>query len=101
MRIFLLGAVAGMGLLGAELRGFISDEACGWNNARATKEAKECAQKCVRAGWAPVFIRDGDTTAYKVSDKTRVMPFVGDHVVITGTLGKDSVTVVKVRKLEK
>lgn len=101
MRFFLLGAVGVLSLTGAELRGYISDEACGWNNARSTKEAKECAVKCVRAGWAPVFIRDGDTAAYKVSDKAKVMPFVGEHVTITGVLGKDSVTVRRIRKLDK
>ena len=41
----------------AEMKGYISDAACGWNNARPGNPAKECAQKCVKGGWDPVFVR--------------------------------------------
>ncbi len=101
MRLLLLPGVLCLSLSAAEIRGYISDAACGWNNARPGKEAKECAVRCVKAGWDPVFIRDGDTNAYKIGDKSKVMSFVGDHVVINGTLSKDAVKVQSIRRLPK
>jgi hypothetical protein len=84
----------------AEWTGYISDEACGWNNARNTKEAKECARVCVKAGWEPVFVPDGGMDAYKFSDKGKqALPFVGEKVRITGTRKGDVVTVNKIRRV--
>jgi hypothetical protein len=87
-------------LLIAEYHGYISDEACGWNNAREGKEAKECARVCVKGGWAPVFVRDGGMVVFRIpvkADRDKVLPFVGDHVTITGTLKGESLTVEKIR----
>lgn len=87
-------------LLAAEYHGYISDEACGWNNAREGKEAKECARVCVKGGWPPVFVRDGGMAVFKIpvaADRDKVMAFVGDHVTITGTLKGEIITVEKVR----
>ena len=84
-------------VFGAELTGYIVDAPCGWNNARSTPEAKECARKCVKAGWDPVFVPDGSMNTYQIPDKAKVMEFVGEKVVITGVLRKDSVTVEKIR----
>lgn len=91
-----------LGLLSAaELKGYISDAACGWNNARSTPEAKECAVKCVKGGWDPVFVLDGKMDVYKIADKSKVMALVGEHVAITGAIAKDAVTIRSIRKLAK
>lgn len=86
---------------GAELLGYVSDEACGWNNAREGKEAKECARVCVhKGGWPPVFVLDGGMKAYKIpakAERDRVMPFVGDHVAIVGEIKGENVVVRSVR----
>ena len=84
-------------LAAAELQGYISDEACGWNNAREGKEAKECARTCVKGGWPPVFVPDGSMKTYKIAEKDKVMAFVGDHVAITGELKGESVVVRAIR----
>jgi hypothetical protein len=86
-------------LYGAELKGYISDAACGWNNARGTKEARECVLACLKNGFDPVFILDGDMNTYTVSDKAKVRPFAGERVVITGRMDGKKVIVEKVRKL--
>ena len=78
--------------------GYISDAACGWNNARNTKGVKECARACVKAGWEPVFVPDGGMDAYKLADKGKqALPFVGEKVRITGTRKGDIVTIQKIR----
>jgi hypothetical protein len=84
----------------AEYHGYISDEACGWNNAREGKEAKECARVCVKGGWPPVFVRDGGMAVTKIpakADVDKVMPFVGDHVTVTGVIENGVLKVEKIR----
>jgi hypothetical protein len=96
MRFLLLWALA----LG-EYRGYISDAACGWNNAREGKEAKECAEMCVKAGWPPVFVPDGGMDVWKIpskEDQAKVRAFVGDHVTITGVTKGGELRVVSVKK---
>lgn len=96
MRSFVFFACA-LAVCGAEFQGWISDAACGWNNARATPEAKDCAVKCVRQGWAPVFVQDGRMDAFKLADKAPAMKFVGDHVAVSGTLKGDLLTIQSIR----
>ena len=88
----------GGNVFGATLKGYISDAACGWNNARESKEAKECAQKCVKAGWDPVFVPDGNMNTYKIRDKARVAAFVGEHVVVSGKLDGDTLSFTTIKK---
>ena len=64
-------------------------------------EAKECALKCVKVGWEPVFVRDGDTTSYKIVDKKKVMDFVGDRVEVSGKIDGDKVTVISIKKIPR
>jgi hypothetical protein len=94
--------VLAMVLLSAsEIHGYISDEACGWNNARPGKAAQECARKCVDAGWPPVLVRDGSVNVLKIEDKAQrqaVRPFVGEHVTITGEIVGENVRILKIRK---
>ncbi|MBY0504766.1 MAG: hypothetical protein K2X03_12705 [Bryobacteraceae bacterium] len=88
-------------LSAAEIQGYISDAACGWNNARPGKEAQECARKCVEAGWPPVLVRDGGMSVFKIEDKAEraaVRPFVGEHVTITGVITGENLRVTKIRK---
>ena len=85
----------------AEIQGYISDAACGWNNARPGKEAQECAKKCVDAGWPPVLVLDGGMSVLKIEDKAeraKVLPFVGEHVTITGEMQGETVRVKTIRK---
>lgn len=97
---FLLSFVAA--LSAAQMTGYISDSACGWNNARPGKEAKECAQKCVKlGGWPPVFVKDGQMEVLKISDNKSVLPYVGEHVSIVGSVKGDTLVVKSVRRTSK
>ena len=85
----------------AEFQGYISDEACGWNNARPGKEAQECAKRCVDAGWPSVFVRDGGMAVFKIEAKAQqqlVRPFVGDHVTVTGEITGEKLVVKTIKK---
>lgn len=94
-------ALAVVLLAAAEIQGYISDAACGWNNARPGKEAQECARKCVDAGWPPVLVLDGGMTLLKIENKAEresVLPFVGEHVTITGEISGETLRVKAIRK---
>jgi hypothetical protein len=101
MKLACLLLVLTLSAAAANLTGYISDEACGYINAKNTKEAAECARECVRGGSAPVFILDGDKASYKIADKSKVMALVGERVAITGTLHKDTVTIAQIKKIAK
>ena len=97
-RVIAVGLVTAGLSLSVEFTGYVSDAACGWNNARNSPEAKQCARKCVGAGWDPVFVRDGQMEMLKIRNKAAVKQFVGDHVAVTGDVKRDILTVRKIRK---
>jgi hypothetical protein len=84
-------------LSGAEFSGYVSDAACGWNNARDDPHAKECARQCVRQGWAPVLVPDGKYDAVRIANKDKAAAFVGEHVTIQGRLDGGTLTIASIR----
>ncbi|MBY0502284.1 MAG: hypothetical protein K2X03_00135 [Bryobacteraceae bacterium] len=92
-----LSAAFALSSFAAEWVGFISDASCGAGNAKPTAEAKECAQRCVKSGAAPVFVT-GDGKVLTIVDPKKVMDFVGDKVKVKGSLSKDKLTVETIAK---
>ncbi len=74
--------------------GYISDAHCGAKGNSDDHAA--CAKKCVKEGYAPVFVV-GDKV-YTISDPKKVAKFVGQKVKITGTLTGDAIEVDKISK---
>jgi hypothetical protein len=72
--------------------GYISDAHCGAKGAGH----EECAKKCVKDGYAPVFVV-GDKV-YTITDPKKVSKFIGEKVTITGTITDDKVDIEKVSK---
>lgn len=100
MKVLLLALALTTCTPAAEMKGWISDAACGWNNARNTKEAKECVRACLKNGFAAVFIKDGDMNSYPVPEQAKVLPFAGERVAVTGKIVDGKLVVQKVRKIE-
>ena len=98
MRLFCAAVLVSASSFGAEMTGYISDAACGWNNARPGAEARECARRCVKGGWDPVLIVDGKTESLKIAQKDKALPFVGEHVAIQGKVTGGAVSIVSIRK---
>jgi len=82
-----------------EWTGFISDASCGAANAKATAEAKECAQRCVKGGAAPVFVT-GDSKVLQIANPDKVKAMVGEKVKVKGTLDKGSLKVDTIAKAD-
>ena len=96
-KILFLSTAFAVSSFAAEWVGFISDASCGAGNAKPTAEAKECAQRCVKAGAAPVFVT-GDGKILTITDPKKVMNFVGDKVKVKGVLDHDKLTVESIAK---
>jgi hypothetical protein len=74
--------------------GYISDAHCG---AKGNNDGHaDCARKCVKEGYAPVFVV-GDKV-YAISDVKKVSKFIGDKVTITGTISGETIEIEKITK---
>jgi hypothetical protein len=74
--------------------GYISDAHCG---AKGNNDAHaDCAKKCVKEGYAPVFVV-GDKV-YTINDPKKVSKYIGDKVTITGTITGEAVDIEKISK---
>jgi hypothetical protein len=77
--------------------GYISDSHCG---AKGNNDGHaDCAKKCVKEGYAPVFVV-GDKV-YAINDPKKVSKFIGEKVTITGTITDDKLDIDKIAKEEK
>jgi hypothetical protein len=65
-------------------KGYISDSHC--NAAGAKPGHVACARACVRKGYAPVFVADGSHAVLAIANPRRVLPDLGRHVWISGTV---------------
>jgi len=74
--------------------GYISDAHCGAKGNNDGHAA--CAKKCVKEGYAPVFVV-GDKV-YAISDPKKVSGYIGDKVTVTGTMTGDSIDIEKISK---
>jgi len=74
--------------------GWISDAHCGAKGNNAGHA--DCAKKCVKEGYAPVFVV-GDKV-YAITDPKKVSKLIGDKVTITGTITDDKIDIEKVTK---
>ena len=52
----------------AEFRGWISDASCGAGNAASNQAARECAERCIKGGSAPVFVTEKEQNVYKLTN---------------------------------
>ncbi|MGH2565202.1 MAG: hypothetical protein ACRDE8_06010 [Ginsengibacter sp.] len=72
--------------------GYISDSHCGAKGNNAGHA--ECARKCVKEGYAPVFVVG--EKVYAINDPKKVADYIGDKVTITGTITNDAIDIEKV-----
>lgn len=74
--------------------GYISDAHCGAKGNSADHAA--CAKKCVKEGYAPVFVVG--EKVYTITDPKKVSKYIGDKVTITGTITGEAIDIEKVSK---
>jgi len=74
--------------------GYVSDSHCGADGAKEGHVA--CAKKCIKEGYAPVFVVDGKV--YAINDPKKVSKYLGEKVTVTGTITGDKIEIDKVTK---
>lgn len=82
--------------MAATMTGYISDSHCGVKHQDGSAASIKCVTSCVKSmGADPVFV-SGDKV-YKLSDKTKVMDYLGKKVTINGTMAEDTITITSVK----
>lgn len=99
-KLTLAAALLGLFALGAfaeEMTGVISDEHCGLAHAKASAQAKQCVEKCVKAGHAPVFVSNGKVYKIDEDSRSKVMSHLGDEVTLDAEVKGDTITIESVK----
>jgi hypothetical protein len=73
--------------------GVISDSHCGAAHAKASQNAADSVEKCVKGGSQYVFVNSADNKVYKLDDQSKAKGHGGQEVTVTGTLKGDTIHV--------
>ena len=92
---FVTVALAGMAPA-AEFKGWISDASCGAGNAGSNQAARECAERCIKGGAAPVFVTEKEQNVYKVANGELAKQHLKGKVQVTGELKGDTLHIAKI-----
>ncbi|MFN0100780.1 MAG: hypothetical protein ACKV2U_01690 [Bryobacteraceae bacterium] len=80
----------------AEFKGWISDASCGAGNAGSTQAARDCAERCIKSGAAPVFVTEKEQNVYKVTNADLAKQHLKGKVQVTGELKGDTLHIAKI-----
>lgn len=86
LTLFAFGAAAD------QWTGYISDSKCGAAHSDGSEKSAACVKACVKGGQDPVFVT-ADKKVLKISDKSKVMDFLGKKVEVTGSLEGDTLRI--------
>jgi len=96
LSVFALAASLVTGAAAADFKGWISDSTCGAGNAGSGKAERECADRCIKNGAAPVFVTEKENKVYQVSDAELAKKHVDGKVMISGELKGDKIIIAKI-----
>jgi hypothetical protein len=89
-------AVLATGANAADWKGWISDSTCGTGNASSEKASRECTDRCLKNGAAPVFVTEKDQKVYQVSDAALAKQHISGKVMISGEVKGDKIIIAKI-----
>jgi len=96
LQILALVALATAGANAADLKGWISDATCGTGNASSAAASRECTERCIKNGAAPVFVSEADQKVYQVSDAELAKKHLAGKVMISGEVKGDKIVIAKI-----
>jgi hypothetical protein len=91
-----LAAALATGASAADWKGWISDSTCGAGNAGSGKAERECADRCIKNGAAPVFVTEKENKVYQVSDVELAKKHIDGKVMISGEIKGDKIMIAKI-----
>ena len=80
----------------AEFKGWISDASCGAGNAGSNQAARDCAERCIKGGAAPVFVTEKEQNVYKLTNAELAKQHLKGKVQVTGELKGDTLHIAKI-----
>lgn len=80
----------------AEFKGWISDASCGAGNAGSNQAARECAERCIKGGAAPVFVTEKEQNVYKLNNADLAKQHLKGKVQVSGELKGDTLHIAKI-----
>ena len=93
---FALLATLAAAAFSADFKGWISDASCGAGNAGSNQAARECAERCIKGGAAPVFVTEKEQNVYKVNNADLAKAHLKGKVMITGEVKGDTIHIAKI-----
>lgn len=93
---FAAAALATATASAGEMKGWISDATCGAGNASSNQSERECTDRCIRNGAAPVFVSEKDKKVYQLSDVELAKKHLKGKVQISGEVKGDKIAVSKI-----
>lgn len=95
-KLLILGALASISAMAAEMSGYIIDKSCASKKAMWGNEA--CAKSCMKRGDPAVFVTE-DGKIFTVADQDKVKDLAGKKVTITGSTNGDAITIDSVKAM--
>ena len=80
----------------ADFKGWISDASCGAGNSGSAQAARDCAERCIKSGSAPVFVTEKEQNVYKLTNAEVAKQHLKGKVQITGELKGDTLHIAKI-----
>jgi hypothetical protein len=84
-------SLCGVSAFAESYTGYVSDARCGAKHNDGSAESVACVKSCVKGGKAAVFVV-GDKI-YKIDDASKVADYLGQKVVVDGSVDGDTVTI--------
>ena len=95
-KLFVMGALACISAMAADLTGYIIDKNCAGKKEMWGNET--CAQSCIKRGAPAVFVTE-DGKIYSIAAQDKVKDVAGKKVTVTGTVNGDAITVESVKAM--
>jgi len=96
-KLSLTAALFAMGAFAESWTGTIADANCGAKHADASEKSQACAKSCIKRGAAAVLVVGDKVVKIDDASKAKIDAFVGQKVVIDGSLKDDTITVASVK----
>ncbi len=91
-----LGAMFAAAGLAETLSGTVGDSMCGAKHEAASAADVACIKKCVKGGASPIIISDGKVYHITAGSQEKVLPLLGDKVIVNGKLDGDTIDIASV-----
>ena len=96
-KVTLTAALFAMGAFAESWSGTISDASCGAKHADASEASQACAKRCFGRTHAAVLVSGDTVVKIDTASNDKIAEFVGQKVVLVGTLKDGTVTVDSVK----